>query len=68
MLKISNTLSNKKEPFKPIDPQHVTMYVCGITPYDNAHVGHGRVYVTFDILYRLLQNCWLSGQILPQFN
>lgn len=57
MLKISNTLSNKKEPFKPSDPQHVTMYVCGITPYDNAHVGHGRVYVTFDILYRLLQNC-----------
>ncbi len=56
MLKISNTLTNKKEPFKPIDPQHVTMYVCGITPYDDAHIGHGRVYVTFDILYRLLQN------------
>lgn len=56
MLKINNTLTNKKEPFKPIDPQHVTMYVCGITPYDDAHIGHGRVYVTFDILYRLLQN------------
>lgn len=55
MLKITNTLSGKKETFQTIEPKKVTMYVCGITPYDNAHLGHGRVNVSFDILYRLLQ-------------
>lgn len=36
-------------------PRALTMYVCGVTPYDDAHIGHGRCYVTFDIVYRLLQ-------------
>jgi cysteinyl-tRNA synthetase len=56
MLKLTNTLSGKKEEFVSLVPHKVSMYVCGITPYDNAHVGHGRVYVSFDILYRLLQS------------
>lgn len=51
-LTLINTLSNKKENFTAND---VKMYVCGITPYDYAHLGHGRCYVTFDILYRLLK-------------
>ena len=55
MLKITNTLSGKKEEFKPIIPGKVRLYVCGITPYDYSHIGHGRVYVTFDLLYRLLK-------------
>ncbi|HSW73579.1 MAG TPA: cysteine--tRNA ligase, partial [Candidatus Limnocylindria bacterium] len=38
----------------PIQPGKVRMYVCGITPYDTSHLGHGRVYVTFDMFYRLL--------------
>lgn len=38
----------------------LTMYVCGVTPYDDAHIGHGRCYVTFDIVYRLLQFFGLS--------
>lgn len=54
MLRLTNTLTKKKEVFQPIDPSMVRLYVCGITPYDYAHIGHGRVYVTFDILYRLL--------------
>ena len=54
MLQITNTLTGKKEKFQPLDAQCVKMYVCGITPYDYAHLGHGRVYVTFDLLYRLL--------------
>src|SRR5437899_8396676 len=54
-LYISNTLTDKKELFIPTDPNQVTMYVCGITPYDYAHLGHGRCYVTFDTLYRLLK-------------
>lgn len=55
MITLTNTLSGKKELFKPLKPGIVTLYVCGITPYDYAHLGHGRVYVTFDVLYRLLK-------------
>lgn len=54
MVFFTNTLSQKKEKFVfPIDKK-VAMYVCGITPYDFPHIGHGRCYVTFDLVYRLL--------------
>jgi cysteinyl-tRNA synthetase len=53
-LKINNTLTNKLEKFVPHADKCVQMYVCGVTPYDYSHVGHGRVYVTFDVLFRLL--------------
>lgn len=52
---VTNTLTRQKELFVPINKQQVNMYVCGITPYDYAHIGHGRVYVTFDIVSRLLK-------------
>jgi cysteinyl-tRNA synthetase len=55
MLKITNTVTGKKEIFNSLKPEIILMYVCGISPYDRAHVGHGRCYVTFDILYRLLR-------------
>jgi len=55
MLKITNTLTGKKELFKPLEPNKIRLYVCGITPYDYAHMGHGRVYVVFDVLYRFLR-------------
>ena len=55
-LKIYNTLTNKKEEFKPIDPEHITMYVCGPTVYDFAHVGNARPVVVFDTLARLLRH------------
>lgn len=51
---LKNTLSGEKEIFNSLQPSCVRMYVCGITPYDYAHVGHGRCYVTFDVVYRLL--------------
>ena len=54
MLKITNSFTGKKEDFIPLHPGKINLYVCGITPYDFAHVGHGRCYVTFDVLYRLL--------------
>jgi len=54
MLKLTNTLTGKKESFRSIEPGLVLMYVCGVTPYDMSHIGHGRCYVTFDLLYRLL--------------
>jgi cysteinyl-tRNA synthetase len=54
-LKVYNTASKKKEEFQPLDPPKVNMYVCGITPYDEAHLGHGRAYVTFDVIRRYLE-------------
>ena len=54
-LVIYNTLSRDKEPFAPLDAEHVRMYVCGPTVYDYVHVGNGRPVVVFDVLYRLLK-------------
>lgn len=47
-----NTMSRKNEVFKPKVEGKVGMYVCGVTAYDLSHIGHARVYVTFDVLYR----------------
>ncbi|MBT4722622.1 cysteine--tRNA ligase [Candidatus Falkowbacteria bacterium] len=54
MLKLYNTLTRKKEDFKPIDPPHVGIYSCGPTVYDYAHVGNLRAYLFVDILKRVL--------------
>ena len=56
MIKIFNTLTSKKENFKPITEQHVKMYVCGMTVYDDCHVGHARVLIVFDLIYRWFLN------------
>ena len=54
-LRIHNTLSRALETFSPIEPNHVRMYVCGITIYDLCHVGHARMMVAFDLIYRWLR-------------
>ncbi len=53
-LRIYNTLTQQKEEFQPLDPPKIKMYVCGITPYDETHLGHARAYVAFDIVRRYL--------------
>ncbi len=55
VLCVYNTVTRKKETFEPQDPSEVLMYVCGITPYDETHMGHGRAYVAFDIVRRYLE-------------
>lgn len=55
MLKIYNSLTKKKEEFKPIHPGKVGMYVCGVTIYDLCHIGHGRTFVSFDVVSRYLR-------------
>ncbi len=55
MLKVYNDLTNRKEEFIPIEPGKVSMYVCGMTVYDLCHLGHARVMVVFDVIYRYLQ-------------
>jgi len=53
-LKLYNTLTRQKEPFEPLTPPFVGMYVCGPTVYGDAHLGHGRAAITFDIVLRYL--------------
>lgn len=55
MLKIYNTLTRKKEEFKPITAGKIGMYVCGVTIYDLCHIGHGRTFVSFDVVSRYLR-------------
>ena len=55
MLKIYNTLTRQKEEFKPINAGKVGMYVCGVTIYDLCHIGHGRTFVSFDVVARYLR-------------
>ncbi len=53
---LTNTLSHKKELFVPINPGHVGMYVCGPTVYGDAHLGHARPGVTYDVLFKFLKH------------
>ena len=56
MITIYNSLTRQKEPFTPIEPKKVRMYVCGMTVYDFCHVGHARVMVVFDMISRYLRS------------
>ena len=53
---IYNSLSRKKEEFKPLHPPFVGLYVCGPTVYSNAHLGHARPAIIFDLLFRYLMH------------
>ena len=57
-LKLTNSLTRKKELFKPINYKSVTMYACGPTVYDNPHVGNARTLVVFDTLFRVLKKIY----------
>jgi cysteinyl-tRNA synthetase len=54
-LRIYNTLTGGKEDFIPLEPGKVKMYVCGVTVYDNCHIGHARAYTAFDMIFRYLK-------------
>ena len=60
MLQIHNNLTRQKEEFKPLDVNNIRMYVCGMTVYDMCHIGHARVLVVFDVIYRYL--CEVYGK------
>ncbi|OGC05737.1 cysteine--tRNA ligase [candidate division WOR-1 bacterium RIFOXYA2_FULL_36_21] len=54
-LKIYNDLTHSSQEFEALNPQKIRMYVCGITPYDETHLGHARVYVVFDVVRRYFE-------------
>jgi len=62
-LKLTNTLTGRREDFAPIDADRVRLYVCGPTVYDYAHIGNGRSAVVFDVLYRLLRCLYGDGHV-----
>src|SRR6056300_1663938 len=55
-LKIYNSITGKKEVFKPIHEGHVGMYVCGPTVYSNVHLGNCRTFISFDLVFRYLKH------------
>ena len=68
-LKLYNTLTRNRDVFKPLKEGNIGIYVCGMTVYDEPHLGHARAYTAFDIIVRFLKflgykvkyvrNCWI---------
>lgn len=56
MMKLYNSLTRQKEEFEPLSPPYVGVYVCGPTVYGHSHLGHGKSYVSFDVLIRYLRH------------
>lgn len=67
MLRIYNTLSGKKEPFDPLVPKTVRMYVCGVTVYDYCHIGHARSAFVFDVIRRYLEYSGYRVEFVKNF-
>ena len=67
MLKIYNTLTGKKEPFEPLAPKTVRMYVCGVTVYDYCHIGHARSALVFDVIRRYLEHSGYQVEFVKNF-
>ncbi len=66
-IRVFNTLTNRKEPLVTLAPNQVGMYVCGPTVYDMSHVGHARVYVTFDVVARYLRSQGMKVNYVRNF-
>jgi cysteinyl-tRNA synthetase len=62
-LKLYDTLTREKRPFRPLDPASVRMYVCGPTVYDFAHIGNARPVIVFDVLFRLLRHLYGADHV-----
>src|ERR1700743_2947710 len=67
-LLLHDTLAREKRPFIPADPKRVTMYVCGPTVYNYAHIGNARPVVVFDVLFRLLRRLYGEDHVLYAAN
>jgi cysteinyl-tRNA synthetase len=62
-IQLYNTRTRRKEPFEPLDPDNVRIYVCGPTVYDRAHIGNARPVVVFDVLFRLMRHVYGADHV-----
>src|ERR1700742_3169689 len=67
-LRLYDTLRRQKLAFVPVNPERVTMYVCGPTVYNYAHIGNARPVVVFDVLFRLLRSIYGESHVLYAAN
>ncbi len=67
MLKVYNTLTRQKEEFKPLKPGEVSIYVCGVTPYNDPHIGNARPFVTWDIIRRYFHHLGYKVKYIQNF-
>ena len=67
MLRLTSTMTGVKADFTPHDPPNVLMYVCGVTPYSDSHVGHGMSYVIFDVVRRYLTHTGYTVRAVQNF-
>ena len=67
MLTIYNTLTGRKEPFEPLVPKTVRMYVCGVTVYDYCHLGHARSALVFDVIRHYLEYAGYTVEFVKNF-
>ena len=75
-MKIFNSLSSSKEDFTPLNKDKIKLYVCGMTVYDDCHIGHARTFLTFDLFVRFfsflgfdvnyIRNCLLYTSPSPR--
>src|SRR6476646_2814284 len=63
-LRLHDTMAREKRVFTPADPDRVTMYVCGPTVYNRAHIGNARPYVVFDVLGRLIRHLYGADSLV----
>ena len=64
MIRLHDTMAREKRPFVPLNPQRITMYVCGPTVYGRAHIGNARPAVIFDLLRRVLEHEYPQAQVI----
>ena len=66
-IQVTNTLTRRKESLIPLKPGHISMYVCGVAPYDATHVGHARPAVVFDVVRRFLRHKGFQVRLVQNF-
>ena len=67
-MKIFNSLTGKKETFKPKIKREVSIYICGLTPYDDVHIGHARTFINFDVIVKFLRFRRLQSKICKKYH
>jgi len=66
-IRVFNTMTRQKEVFQPTEPGNVSIYVCGVTPYNDPHIGNARPFVTWDVIRRFFAKCGYKVHYIQNF-